>query len=107
MRILLDECVPRPLRREFVGHTVSTIRDMGWAGKKNGELLALMLGAGFEILLTVDQNLSYQQNLAACGVAVVVMIAKKNHLDQLVPLIPAALLALVGIQPGDVVEITA
>lgn len=51
MRILLDECVPRPLRREFVGHTISTIRDMGWAGKKNGELLALMAGAGFEVLL--------------------------------------------------------
>ena len=107
MRILLDECVPRPLRREFVGHTVSTIRDMGWAGKKNGELLALMAGAGFEVLLTVDQNLRYQQNLAASGVAVVVLLAQKNHLDQLVPLVPSAMIALVGIRPGDVVEIVA
>lgn len=107
MRILLDECVPRPLRREFVGHTVSTIRDMGWAGKKNGELLALMAGAGFEVLLTVDQNLRHQQNLAASGVAVVVLIARKNRLDQLVPLVSSAMIALVGIQPGDVVEIVA
>src|SRR5207253_9298653 len=59
MRILLDECVPRPLRRELAGHDVHTIREMGWAGKKNGELLALMAGAGFEVLLTVDQNLRH------------------------------------------------
>ena len=69
MRILLDECVPRPLRRELAGHDVRTIREMGWAGKKNGELLSLMAGAGFEVLLTVDQNLRYQQNLTAAGVA--------------------------------------
>ncbi len=59
MRILLDECVPRPLRRELTGHDVRTIREAGWAGKKNGELLALMAGAGFEVLLAVDQNLRY------------------------------------------------
>ena len=60
MRILLDECVPRPLRRELPGHNVRTIQEMGWAGKKNGELLALMAGAGFEVLLTVDQSLRHQ-----------------------------------------------
>jgi hypothetical protein len=49
MRILLDECVPRPLRREFPAHDVRTIHEMGWAGKKNGELLALMAAAGFEV----------------------------------------------------------
>jgi PIN like domain len=105
MRILLDECVPRPLRREFIGHTVVTIRDMGWAGKKNGELLALMAGEGFEILLTVDQNLQYEQNLVASGVAVVVLVAPSNRLGILVPLIPSTLIALESIQPGDVVEI--
>ncbi len=105
MRILLDECVPRPLRREFVGHTVSTIRDMGWAGKKNGALLALMAAAGFEVLLTVDQNLRYQQNLTTTGVAVLILIASSNRLDQLVPLVPSAMIALVGIRPGDVIEI--
>jgi hypothetical protein len=83
MRILLDECVPRPLRRELTGHDVRTIREMGWAGKKNGELLALMAGAGLEVLLTVDQNLRHQQNLAASGVAVVVMVAPTNRLADL------------------------
>ena len=107
MRILLDECVPRPLRRELTGHDVRTIREMGWAGKKNGELLALMAGAGFEVLLTVDQNLRYQQNLAVAGVAVVVMIAPSNRLDDLVPLVPAVEVALGGVQAGDVVEVRA
>ena len=107
MRILLDECVPRPLRRELTGHSVSTIREMGWAGKKNGELLALMAGAGFEVLLTVDQNLRHRQNLAASGVAVVVMVAPSNRLADRVPIIPAVEAALSIIQAGDAVEVHA
>jgi len=79
---------------------------MGWAGKKNGELLALMAGA-FEVLLTVDQNLRYQQNLASSGVAVVVMAAPSNRLADLMPLIPAVEAALSTIQAGNVVEIHA
>ena len=77
---------------------------MGWAGKKNGELLALMARVGFEVLLTVDQNLRDQQNLAASGVAVVVMVASNNRLADLVPLMPAVEAALSRIQAGDVVE---
>ena len=83
MRILLDECVPGPLRREFTQHTVTTIRDAGWAGKKNGELLALMSAAGFDVLPTVDQNLRFQQNLSQSRIAVVVMVATKNRLSEL------------------------
>lgn len=104
MRILLDECVPRPLRRELTAHVVSTIREKGWAGKKNGELLALMTGT-FEVLLTVDQNLRYQQNLKASGVSVVVMVAPTNRLADLKPLMPAVRSALSTIELGDVVEI--
>jgi PIN like domain len=107
MRILLDECVPRPLRRELAGHDVRTIQEMGWAGKKNGELLALMAGVGFEVLLTVDQNLRRQQNLGASGVAVVVMAASSNRLADLVPLIPAVAAALAGIRAGHAVEVRA
>jgi hypothetical protein len=80
---------------------------MGWAGKRNGELLALMAGAGFDVLLTVDQNLRYQQNLAATGVAVVVMAAASNRLADLLPLIPAVSAALDSIQAGEVVEVRA
>src|SRR5437660_3862742 len=105
MRILIDECVPRPLRHELPGHDVRTIGEMGWAGKKNGELLTLMAGANFEVLLTVDQNLRHQQNLATSGVAVVAMVAASNRLAHLVPLIPRVEAALKGIQPGDAVEV--
>ena len=91
MRIPLDECVPQPLRHELAGHDVHTIRKMGWAGKKYVELLALMSGAGFEVLLTVDQNLRHQQNLATFGV---VMVVRTNRLAELVPLIPGVEAAL-------------
>lgn len=60
MRILLDECVPRPLKREFKDYEVRTVVEMRWSGKKNGELLQLMKQESFTILLTTDQNLRYQ-----------------------------------------------
>ncbi len=80
---------------------------MGWSGKKNGELLRLMAGQGFEVLLTVDRNLSHQQNLKASGIALVVLVAATNRLTDLIPLIPSTEVALGSILPGDVVEITA
>ena len=107
MRVLLDECVPRPLRREFPDHDVRTIREMGWAGKKNGDLLALMAGAGFEVLLIVDRGLRHQQNLTTVGVAVVVMVASGNRLADLVPIVPAVEAALLSIRAGDAVEVHA
>jgi hypothetical protein len=106
MRILIDECVPRRLRNHFPGHDVRTVPEMGWAGKKDHELLPLMVADGFEVLVTVDQNIRHQQNLAAIGIAAVVLVAPTNRLADLVPLAPAALAALATIQPGDVVEVT-
>src|SRR5215467_2309902 len=103
MRILLDECVPRRLQRELPGHDVHTVPEMGWSGKKNGELLQLMAGPGFEVLLTVDQSIRHQENLQAAGVAVVVLVAVRNRLADLVPLVPSALRALGSVKPGDVV----
>jgi hypothetical protein len=79
---------------------------MGWAGKKNGELLALIVADGFEVLLTVDQNIRYQQPLAAAGVAVIVLVAATNRLADLIPLVPSALVALGSVKPGDMVEVT-
>lgn len=78
---------------------------MGWAGKKNGELLALMAPQGFEAFVTVDQNLSYQQNLRAAQVVVLVLIAASNRLADLLPLMPSVHAALATIQPGDLVEV--
>src|ERR1700689_2309197 len=106
MRILLDEYVPRPLRKELTSHDVRTVQEQGWAGRKNGELLGLMAAAGFQVLLTTDQNLRHQQNLAATGVAVIVMVASTNRLADLVPLVPSVELAMRNIQPGDIVEVS-
>jgi len=105
MRILIDECAPRRLRQHLPGHDVRTVHDMGWAGKKNGELLKLMAADGFEVLVTVDQNIRHQQNLAPLGVAAIVLIAPTNRLADLLPLMPSAQSALTSIKPGDVVEI--
>ena len=105
MHILLDECVPRPLKRELSDYDIRTVVERGWSGKKNGELLQLMVQEGFTILLTTEQNLRYQQNLQQAGVAVVVLVAPSNRLPDLVPLIPDIRNVLSAITPGEVVEI--
>lgn len=106
MRILLDECVPRPLRRELSGHRVRTVPEMGWSGKKNGELLPLITSHAFDLFLTTDQNLRYQQNLRAAGIAVVVLVAPTNRLADLAPLMPQVRATLPTMHPGDLVEIS-
>jgi hypothetical protein len=106
MRILLDECVPRPLRRELAGHDLRTVPEMGWSGKRNGELLQLMAAANFAVFLTVEQNLRYQQNLKALDIAIVVLVAPSNRLRDLLPLMPKVRAALATIQPRDYIEVS-
>lgn len=105
MRILLDECAPRPLKRELGDYEIRTVVEMGWSGKKNGELLRLMSQEGFTVLLTTDQNLRYQQNLQQAGVAVIVLVASSNRLPDLIPLMPDVRDVLNTIAPGDVTEV--
>lgn len=105
MRVLLDECAPRPLKRQLAEYDIKTVVEMGWSGKKNGELLQLMSQEGFTILLTTDQNLRYQQNLQQAGVAVVVLVAQSNRLADLLPLLPDARNVLNTIVPGAVIEV--
>ena len=83
MRVLLDECVPRPLKRDFPGHDVKAVVEMGWGSKRNSELLTLMLADSFNVFVTVDQNLEFQQNIRASGIAVIVMQAPTNRLKEL------------------------
>ena len=90
MRILLDECVDRRLARDLIGHDVSTVPQMGWATIRNGELLALAEGQ-FDVFVTVDRNLCFQQNLPRFGLAVIVLRAKSNRVADLRPLIPQLL----------------
>ncbi len=105
MRILLDECVPRPLKRQLTQYQIKTVTEMGWAGTKNGQLLKKMQDEQFTILLTTDRNLRYQQNLEQAGVAIVVMVANSNRLSDLIPLISQVCDALETIAPGQVIEI--
>jgi hypothetical protein len=105
MRLLLDECVPRPLKRDLVGHDVSHVVDMGWSSKRNGELLRLMAVERFDAFLTVDQNIEFQQNLRASGVSVVVAIANTNRLTEFRPLVPEILEALGRLLPGELIRV--
>jgi hypothetical protein len=104
MRVLLDECVPRRLRRELAGHEVFTVTEHGWSGVKNGKLLALA-GAEFDVFLTVDQNLKYQQNLTSFRVAIILLIARNNRLQTLLPLMPEVREALDKIKEGEFVRL--
>jgi hypothetical protein len=99
LRILLDECVDWRLSRDVIGHDVKTARQMGWATIKNGELLALA-AQQFDAFVTVDRNLSFQQNLAVFPISVLVLRARTNRLADLRPLIPALLAALDSLKPG-------
>ena len=105
MRILLDECAPRPLKRELADYEIRTVVEMGWAGNKNGALLRLMNQESFTVLLTTDQNLRYPQNLQQAGVAVIVLVEPSNRLSDLLPLMPDVRNVLSTITPGAVIEI--
>jgi hypothetical protein len=104
MKVLLDECVPRKLRRELTEHEVLTVTEQGWSGIKNGKLLALA-EAEFEVFLTVDQNLKYQQNLKAFNIGVILLVARNNRLKTLLPLMPEAREALENIKAGDFIRV--
>ena len=104
MNILLDECLPRQLRRELTGHTVATVVSMGWAGTKNGALLRRAEGQ-FDVFLTADQNLQYQQQLRSFQIAVIILRAPNTELETLRPLAPQILEALQTIRLGDVLII--
>ena len=105
MRILLDESLPRKLGLALAGHEVRTVQQVGWAGLKNGELLRQASGE-FDVLLTGDQNLEYQQNPSRLPIAVVVLVATNNRIETLRLLIPDLLRALARIAPGQLVKVS-
>lgn len=104
MRILLDESLPRKLGQALAGHEVRTVQQVGWDGLKNGELLRQASGK-FDVLLTGDQNLEYQQNPARLPIAVVVLIAANNRIETLRPLIPDLLQVLAHVEVGQLVKV--
>ena len=106
MRALLDECVDWRLSRDIVGHEVKTARQMGWSAVKNGELLALA-AQEFDVFITVDRNLAFQQHLPIFPIAVIVLHARSNRLSELRLLVPSLLAALPDASKGTVTGIGA
>jgi len=106
MKVLLDECTPKALKRVLAeeGHQCRTVQEAGWAGKKNGELLGLA-ETTFNVLVTVDTNLRYQQNLADRKIAIVVLQSSSNRLDHLRQYFPACVQAIEKIKRGEIVLI--
>ena len=98
MRILLDEDIPRRLGPLLIGHAASTVPKNGWSGIKNGKLLVLA-ATRFDVFLTMDQNLEFQQNLATLPIAILVVEALSNRIERLRPLVPEILRELNHLQP--------
>jgi predicted nuclease of predicted toxin-antitoxin system len=104
MKLLLDECTPTRLKSDFTGHQVNTVDDVGLRGVTNGALLRAA-AEEFDVLITVDRNLPFQQNLTDVQLAILILIARPNRYPELKLLVPQALQALQTIKAGDVVRI--
>ena len=107
MRILIDEQLPRQLAPYLVDHDARTVQQESWAGLKNGALLTKAEGAGFSVFLTGDQNLEFQQNISKRRLGVIVLCAASNALEDLLPLVPAALAAIATVRAGQLVRVEA
>ncbi len=103
MKILLDESLPRKLKADFgKDYEVKSVRDMGWLGKKNGELLGLMVFNGFDYFITVDKNLAYQQNLDRFSIIIFILHGVNNKRETLQKLIDKVITA---IQKGNLKKV--
>ena len=107
MKILLDHCVPKRLKREIIGHEVLRAIEMGWDRLQNGLLLDAAESANFEVLLTVDRNIPHQQQIRDRKLALVIMVSESsNKMEHLLALVPDVLLLLPTVQMGQVYEVT-
>lgn len=105
MKVLLDECVTRYLKQDFAGHEVLTVEEAGFKGLKNGRLLQAAFGQ-YDVLVTVDQNLQYQQNLKTFNIAIIVLKAKRSTYPILKSLMSQVLESLEKINPGEIIVVS-
>jgi predicted nuclease of predicted toxin-antitoxin system len=105
MKVLLDECVPRKLKDSLADRECQTVPEAGLAGKKNGELLGLAESLGFDVFVTMDKGVEYEQNLGGRRIAIIVLRSRSNRLIDLLPLVPACLVELSSIAPGQLLRI--
>ena len=101
MRVLLDENLPHDLAGALVGHAVSTVQSLGWAGTRNGELLK-RAGTVCDVFISMDGNIERQQNLAGLSFGVVVIEAPSNRMADLLPVVPELLHAIDAVRSGQV-----
>jgi predicted nuclease of predicted toxin-antitoxin system len=106
MHILLDESVPGRLGQHLTGHTSVTVQRRGWASIKNGKLLALASGE-FDVLLTADKGMEYQQNLATLPIAILIVLARSNRIEDLAAAVPTILAALADLPPKTLRKVAA
>jgi hypothetical protein len=105
MRVLLDECVPRKFKFALTGHDCRTVPEAGLAGKKNEELLVFAEQQGFEVFLTLDGGVPYQQTMTGRQLAVVIVRASSNRLQDLIPHVETCRKAIESPKPGSVTVI--
>lgn len=105
MRILIDECLNWRLGRALTGHYCASVQKMGWSGIKNGQLLGLAQEQ-FDVFLTGDRNLSFQQDITKFRIAVVILQSKGIQLHQTLPFMPKVLVLLPSLNPGQVVTVS-
>jgi hypothetical protein len=103
MRVMLDECVPVRLKHWLPDHEVETVTGIGWSGIKNGRLLRLLVDGGYEVFVTADKNLEYQQHLSELPLAIVVL--PTNHWKSLQPHQARVLQSFSNLQPGKVTRL--
>ena len=106
MRVLLDENVPQDLAAELRGHEVHTVVGRGWAGVDNGELLRRAAG-DFDVFVTMDRNIEFQQYMPALPFGVILVRAASNRMLHLLPLVPALLEAIPAAKPGGLQRVGA
>ena len=104
-RVLLDENLPRQLTGELPNHDAATVASQGWRGVLNGELLGRAEAAGFEVFVTGDRNLEYQQTLVGRVLGVVVVFPRRLKMEHLLPLVPALRDAVASVEAGEVVHV--
>jgi predicted nuclease of predicted toxin-antitoxin system len=106
MKVLIDECSPRALKRHLKnhGHECQTVQEAGWAGKQNGELL-LLAESAFDVLVTLDTNLHYQQNMTGRRISIVVLQSSSNRLEHLRQHFTELASAIEKINPGEIIQV--
>lgn len=105
LRVLIDESLPQELMIALEGHEVQSVQHEGWSGIKNGEVLRRAGSKGYDVLLTPDRALQFQQNISRARVAVVVLRAQTNRIEDLLPLVPKVLDVLRTVKAGTVTEV--